>query len=584
MNQEIAKIFYEIAEILEMKEMAFKPRAYQKAAQSIQGLDENVKTIFEKKGIKGLEEISGVGEGIAERIVEYIKKGKIKGYEKLKKEMPVNISELVSIEGVGPKLIKLFYEKLKVRNINDLEKAARHGKISTLPRCGKKLEQKILQGIEFYKKSHERFLLGDVFELAEKIKSRLSELKETEKIEAAGSFRRKKETIGDLDILVVSEKPKKVMDFFVSMPEVRHVYGKGLKKTMVRLSNGLDVDLRVVDEKSFGSALQYFTGNKAHNIELRKIALKKKYKLNEYGLFKVGSKKSEVRIAGQNEKEIYKKLGLQFMPPETRETRENTGEIELAQKNKLSEFIEEKDIKGDLHIHSHWKVKKGLIKERIKKAKELGYEYLGISDHTKFLAIEHGLNEQDLLKQSKEIERFRLHVSGFKILHGCEANILTDGSIDIDDKVLSKLDYVIAGVHSQMKMSKEKMTERIITAMKNPHVDIIAHLTGRVIQRREEYEIDFDKILRVAKETGTILEINANPVRLDLNDVKIRKAKEFGVKMIISSDAHQNEQMDLMKFGVWQARRGWAEKKDIVNTMSFKEISGLFKKPKKKRF
>ena len=557
----MAKIFLEMAEFLAMRETAFKPRAYEKAAQAIEELKEDAAEIYQKEGLKGLEKISGVGKGIAERIEEFIKTGRVKDYERLKKEMPVDVSGLTAVEGVGPKIIKALYQKLKIKNIRDLEKAARAGRLRKLPRFGEKLEQKIIKSVEFHKKSKGRFLIGEILPLANEIKARLLKIKGVSQVEFAGSLRRRKETIGDLDILAISKEPAKVMDYFTKMPEVAHIYAKGLTKSMVRFDFGIDADLRVIAPESFGAALQYFTGSKDHNVVLRKIAVKKRYKLNEYGLWR-GKK----RIAGKNEEEIYEKLGRQLMPSEIRE---NTGEIEAAQIRQLPRLIDINDIKGDLHCHSHWGMDKKLINEMIEAAIKTGYEYIGISDHTKFLHIEHGLDEKQLIRQRKEIDKlnskFQILNKKFRILHGCEANIMADGSIDISDEALAKLDYVIAGVHSQMKMPKEKMTERIIRAMRNPNVDIISHPTGRILKQRDEYKINFDKILKIAKETGTILEINANPYRLDLNDQNIRQAKKIGVKMIINSDAHRKEQLNFMEYGVAQARRGWAEKEDIIN-------------------
>ncbi|MBU1178760.1 DNA polymerase/3'-5' exonuclease PolX [Patescibacteria group bacterium] len=552
MNQKIVKIFTEMAELLGMKEVAFKPAAYENAAASINHLDLELNALYKKGGVGALQEIPGIGKGMAEKIEEYIKTGRIKEYDQLKKKMPVNIFELTAVEGVGPKMIKLFYEKLKIRNLKDLEKAAKAGKISKLPRCGEKFEQKILKGIEFLKKHGGRFLLGDVYFLAKQLEKKYGGV-------IAGSFRRRQETVGDLDILIPALRP-----------------AVGEKRKTIYFENGLKSDLRFIDKKSWGSALQYFTGDKEHNIALRKIAIAKGYKLNEYDLWDIRYPTNRYTV-GKTEEEVYKKLGMQWIPPEIRR---NEGEIELAQKNKLPELVELKDIKGDLHCHSHWKINRGLMEERVKKAVEMGYQYLGISDHTKFLAIEHGLDEKELLEQSKQIKNLNKKFKKIIILHGCEANIMTDGSIDIDDEVLAKLDYVIVGVHSQMNMPEKEMTERIIMAMRNPHVDIISHLTGRIIHRRQEFQLDLDKILRVAKETGTVLEINSNPARLDLKDVYIKKAKEAGVKMIINSDAHQNDQLELMEFGVGQARRGWAEKKDIINTMPLEKILEFFKKPK----
>ncbi|MEE8131481.1 MAG: DNA polymerase/3'-5' exonuclease PolX [Candidatus Paceibacterota bacterium] len=576
-NQEIAKIFYEIAQYLEMDEVAFKPQAYEKAALNLETLSDDVEEIYKKGGVAALEKISGIGKALAKKIVEYIKTGKIKTLKKLKKKTPVNIEELTAVEGLGVKRIKILYKKLGIKNLKDLEKAANKNKISPLAGFGEKTENNILDGIKFLKRNKGRFLLGEILPNVYKIINELKKVKEVKKISEAGSVRRRKETIGDVDILIASHKPKKVINYFVSMPGVVRVWSKGPTKASVRLKKGFDADLRVLPEKQFGSALQYFTGSKEHNIVLRKIAINKGFKLNEYGLFK-GKK----MIAGKTEEEIYKKLGMSYIEPELRE---NQGEIELALSSPkgLPKLIKLNNIKGDFHCHSHWGAGKGKqgIENLVKTAFEIGYKYIGIADHTKFLAIEHGLNEKQLAQQRKYINklnsRFQILNSRFSILQGCEANIMADGSIDIKDEVLAKLDFVIAGVHSQLKMPKEKMTERIIKAMRNPNVDIISHLTGRVIQHRDECEIDFDKILKVAKETGTILEINAYPVRLDLKDINIRKAKEMGVKMIINTDAHQSEQMYFMDYGVSQARRGWAEKKDIVNCLPVEKLLKMLK-------
>lgn len=587
-NQELAKILSDFARYYEMEGVAFKPQAYEKAALNLETLEEDASDIYKKEGLEGLKRIPGVGEGIAKKIEEYIKTGKIREYENFKKKLPINFGELTAVEGLGVRKAKVLYEKLGVKNLKDLERAAKGRKIAPLFGFGEKTEKNILEGIEFLKRSAGRFSLGEILPKVKAIENALKNLKEVKRVEACGSVRRKKETIGDVDFLVISDKPQKVMDFFVSLPGVVKVWGKGATKTSMRFEEGYDMDIRVVPEKSYGAALQYFTGSKEHNIVLRKIAMDKGLKLSEYGLFR-----GEKMIAGNKEEEIYEKLGLQWIPPEMRE---NTGEIELAMSisalssmpkglsnGRLPKLIELKDIKGDLHCHSHWGSGNGpeMIEKLLKAATDKGYKYIGISDHTKFLAIEHGINEKQLAEQRKEINRlnslFIIHNSSFKILQGCEANILTDGSIDISDEALSKLDYAIAGVHSQMKMPKAKMTERIIKAMKNPHIDIISHPTGRIIGRRPEYEIDIDKIFRAAKETGTILEINAHPARLDLNDINIRKAKEAGVKMIINTDAHQAEEIRLMDYGVSQARRGWAEKGDIVNTKSVFELLNFFK-------
>ena len=373
---------------------------------------------------------------------------------------------------------------------------------------------------------------------------------------------------------MISKKPEIVMDFFVSLPGIEKIWGKGTTKASVRTREGFDMDIRVLPRRSYGAALQYFTGSKEHNIALRKIAIDKGLKLSEYGLFR-GSK----MIAGKNEMEIYKTLGMDWIPPELRE---DQGEIEASLEGKLPKIISYKDIKGDLHCHSNWNLRTyPTIEEIVKTTEKMGYEYVGISDHTKFLRIEHGIDERGLELRNREIDRinlkFKAKKSKFRVLKGCEANILNDGSIDIKDEALKKLDYVIAGIHSNFKMPKEKMTERIIRAMKNPNVDIISHPTGRIIKRRDEYQIDFDKILRVAKETGTILEINSYPERLDLNAENIRRAKEVGVKMAINTDSHHRDQMRFIEYGIAQARRGWAEKEDIINCWPLEKLLKFFK-------
>jgi len=569
-NQEIARIFYEISEYLEMQDVQFKPRAYEKAAIAIEGLDENINDIYKKEGIKGLDKIPAVGKGIAEKIEELIKTDHLKYYERLKKKMPVNLNELTAVEGIGPKMVKDLYKELKIKNIDELEKAAKAGKIRDLEGFGKKTEENILQGITFLKKSGGRFILGFVMPQVREIEKRIKNLKEVKQAVVSGSIRRKKETVGDGDILVTasSEKSaKEISDFFVNMPEVTHVYSYGKTRSSVRLKNGMDFDLRVVPEENFGSALQYFTGNKSHNIELRKIAIKKGLKLNEYGILK-GKK----QIAGKTEEEVYKILGLKWMEPELRT---NTGEIEASlqqsrgKSNGLPKLIGYNDLKGDLQIQTNWSDGSNTIEEYAQEAMKLGLEYIVITDHTKGLAMTGGLDEKRLKKQGKEIDKInaKLKKQGkkFVILKGAEVNIKKDGSLDIDNKTLRKLDVVGIAVHSGFKTLEKEMTERIIRAMKNPHADILFHPTGRVIQKRPSYALNIEKIIKAAKETGTILEINAYPDRLDLRDKHVRIAIESDVKLSIDSDAHSITHLHYLEFGIAQARRGWAEKKDIVN-------------------
>jgi DNA polymerase (family 10) len=568
-NQEIANIFYEIADFLEMEGVQFKPYAYQKAAITLETLEEDVEEIYKRDGLEGLKKIPGVGESIALKIEEYLKTGKIKYYQQLKKKTPVEMKELTAVEGLGPKRVKVLYQKLGIRNLKDLEMAAKAHKIAPLFGFDVKTEKNILEGIEFLKRSKGRFLLGDILPIVKEVYQKLKNLKEVKVVNPAGSVRRMKETIGDVDFLVISDKPEKVMDFFTSLPGVIKIWGKGSTKSSVRMKEGFDMDIRVVPAKSYGSALQYFTGSKEHNIAIRKIAMDKGLKLSEYGLFR-GSR----QIAGKNEEEVYKALGMEWIPPELRE---NQGEVEAALEGKLPRLIDYQDIKGDLHCHSKWDGGQNTIEEIVEMAKKMGYQYIGIADHTKFLRIERGLDEKKLTLQRKEIDSLNKKLRNFKILQGAETNIMPDGSIDIKDEALKKLDYAIAGIHSNFKMPKEKMTERIIKAMKNPNVDIISHPTGRIIQRRDEYQIDFDKILRAAKEYKVILEINSFPERLDLNDQNIRRAKEAKVKMVINTDAHHRDQLRFIEFGIAQARRGWAEKEDIINCWPIEKLLRYFK-------
>jgi DNA polymerase (family 10) len=577
-NQEIANIFYQIAIYLEMDNIPFKPQAYEKAGLSLEGLSENIEDIYTKGGEEELKKIPGVGENIAKKIIEYLKTGKIKEYEKYYRKMPVNIGELIQVEGIGPKMISALYKNLKITNLENLEKAAQQGKLRKLPNFGEKTEKNILESIAFLKRSRGRFLLSEALFLAEDIIRQLKKVKEIDKISVAGSVRRMKETIGDIDLLATVQKEKKdgakkVMDVFVNLDGVIKVWDYGLTKSSVRFDKKIDVDLRVVDDYEFGSALQYFTGSKDHNIKTRKLAIEENLKLNEYGVFK-GKK----LIAGKTEEEVYQSIGLPYIEPELRE---NTGEIEAALGGKLPKIIGYNEIKGDLHCHSNWDGGENSIEEMAKAAQLLGYEYLGISDHTKFLRIENGLDEKQLLEQHKEIERLNRKIQDtrykIQILHGCEANILNDGSLDIDDKILAQLDYVIAGIHSSMKMTREEMTQRMIKAMRNPYVKIISHPTGRLINRRDEYQLDIEKIIEVARETKTALEINSFPERLDLKDTNIRKVIQKGVKLVINTDSHYLDHLRLMRFGISQARRGWATKNDIINAWSVEKLLEFFK-------
>jgi len=588
-NEHISKILREIAVYLEMQNVAFKPRAYEKAAVAVADLSEDLRDIYKKGGSKAIEEIEGVGASIAEKIEEIIKTGHLKYYDQLKKKTPVDVSSLMSVEGLGPKKIKKLYQELKITNAEELERSAKAGKIRNLEGFGEKTEENILKSLEFLRQAGGRFILGYIMPDIRKIESDLKKLKEVKKITVAGSVRRRKETIGDVDILIISNKPAPVMDFFVNMPEVARVVAHGSTKSAVKLKNGLDVDVRVVAEESYGAALNYFTGSKYHNIALREIAMKKGFKLNEYGLFKIATSDKrhetrEKRIAGKTEEEIYKKLGLDYIEPEMRE---NEGEIDLALRQAqgkpggLPKLIGYDDLQGDLQIQTNWTDGSNTIEEYAEVAIKKGLKYIAITDHTKRLAMTGGLDEEKLLKQMAEIDQINRQLTTnnrqLKILKGSEVDILKDGTLDLKDEVLSKLDVCGAAIHSYFNLPKEEQTKRIIRAMENPHVDIIFHPTGRIINRRPAYEIDIDEIIKAAKRTNTILEIDAFPDRLDLKDDYIRKCIKAGVKLAINSDAHLVSHMDFLEFGIAQARRGWAEKKDIINAHPLEKMLKMLK-------
>lgn len=568
-NHEIAKIFEEIAIYLEMDdELVFKVRAYENAALSIGGMAEDVEDIYKKGGVRALQQLPNIGKGLADKIEEYLKSGKIKYYEDLRGKVPVDVSSLRKIEGLGPKKIKILYKKLGVKNVTDLEKAAASGKIRALGGFGVKTEQNLLKGIGFMKKSSSRFTIFEVEPVVKGIEKYLSSLKEVGQFAVAGSYRRRKETIGDIDILVVSKQPKKVMDAFASMKNVVAVYGKGVTKSTVRLKEGIDADLRVVGAKSFGAAMNYFTGSKDHNVALRKIAISKGLKLNEYGLFR-----GKMQVAGGTEQDLYKALGLHYIEPELRE---NTGEIDASKKNALPNLIGYDDLKGDLQIQTNWTDGSASVEEMALAAKKIGLEYILITDHTKSLAMTGGLDEKSLKKQGEEIDKLNKRLDGITVLKGAEVNIMRDGSLDIDDKTLKELDVVGVSVHTNFSMPKADMTSRILKAIENPHVDIFFHPTGRILKRREPYDVDMEKVIDAAKSTGTVLEVNSLE-RLDLKDEHVRMAVKVGVKLAINSDAHSISHLSSLRFGIAQARRGWAEKKDVINAWPLGKMRKMLK-------
>ncbi|MEK6888196.1 MAG: DNA polymerase/3'-5' exonuclease PolX [Candidatus Aenigmatarchaeota archaeon] len=564
-NQEVAKILYDIADLLEIKgELVFKFVAYRRAAQAIESLSRDIEDVYRDGK---LDDVNGVGPGIAKKVVEYLETGRSKYLNDLKKGLPPGFGELLALEGVGPKKVKLFLEK-KIKNLKELEAAAKAGKLRNIPTLGEKTEKNILHSIESAKKRGGRMLLGHALLLADEIMDELKKNKNVVMISSAGSLRRMKETIGDIDVLVTSANPGAVIEYFTKMKNVSSVIAQGSTKASVRLKNGIQADLRVLPEREYGSALMYFTGSKEHNIELRRMAIAKKMKLSEYGLF------SNKFVAGRSEEEVYRKLGLQYIEPEMRESR---GEIELAKKGKLPKIVRHDDVIGDLHMHSTWSDGKNTIEEMALAAKKLGYEYICIADHIGHLTIANALDKKRLEKQRKEIGLLNKELHGITILQGGEVDIRADGRLDMDDQTLEKLDIVLASLHSSLKAGEERNTKRIIGAMENPHVDIIAHPSGRLIDQREGSLLNMEKIIDKAKETNTILEVDAQPNRLDMNDVNVRATIEHGCKIAIDTDAHNVDQLRFMNIGVGTARRGWATKKDVINTYELDKMMKLLK-------
>ena len=582
-NRELSRIFSELALYLEMDSIPFKPRSYEKAAEALNVLSDEAEEIYQKEGRKGLEGIPGVGKGIAEKIAEYLETGKIHELEQYRKKMPADIEKLTLVEGIGPKMVKELWGYLKIKNLKDLEKAARAGRVAGIPGFGPKKEQNILQGIGFLKRSEGRWLLHEIYPVAQRYAEELKASGLVRQAVPAGSLRRMKETIGDIDILVSTKQPGKAMDFFLNMVPHEKVWGKGRTKTSVRSTQGFDVDVRVVPENVFGAALQYFTGSKEHNVRLRTLAAKKGFKLSEYGLFSakggsaVGGKGKKL-VACKTEKSVYRILGIQEPEPELREDR---GEVQAALLGKLPKLIPYGSLKGDLQVQTDWTDGRHSIEEMARESKKQGLSYIAITDHTRDLAMTGGLDEKKLRLQMAEIDRINskseFRNSRFRVLKGAEVNIRKDGSLDIEDELLAKLDVVGASVHSNFRMSKNDMTKRIVRAMKSPHVDILFHPTGRWLLKREAYEADMEEIIREAQKTGTALEVNAS-VRMDLKDADIRKAVEAGVKLAIDSDAHDKSHFRFLRFGIAQARRGWAKASDVMNTRDVVGFLGLLKK------
>ncbi len=572
-NREIAAIFSRIADILEIKdENVFKIRAYRNAAQNITGLARQLKDIY-KEDPDMIGKIPGIGKDLKEKIIEMIETGKLKQHEKLIKEFSPGFLDMLNLSGLGPRKLKKLKDELDVKDLDTLEKACRTGKVEKLEGMGKKSEEKILESIGHYRKKQGRMLLDEAHERAQEVIGYLSDSKNFKKIEKAGSLRRGTETVGDLDILAVAGDSKKAMDYFVKYSGVDTVIAKGSTKTSVQLKEGPQIDLRVIDASCFGAALQYFTGSKEHNIKVRNIAKKKGYKVSEYGVFTV---KTEKMVAGKTEEDVYKKLGMKWMPPELRE---NRGEIEAAADNKLpGHLLELKDIKGDLHMHTKETDGKSSIEEMIEAAKEKGYEYIAITDHSKNVKVANGMNEKRLLRHVEKIKKLGGRTKGIKVLAGVEVDILEDGKLDLEDDALKELDIVIAAIHSRFHLDIDKQTKRVLKAIDSKYVNMLAHPSGRLITTRTPLKLDLDRVFKHAAGSGVYLEVNTHGERIDLNDINCRRARELGAKIAINTDAHHVDQLDQMLFGVITARRGWIEKDDVINTYSFDKLMKALKR------
>src|SRR3989338_4345429 len=563
-NPLVAELLFKIADLLEMQEKKFEHIAYRNAARTIEGMSKDIENEW-KEG--RLYEIPGVGRGIGEKIEEFLVKGRSDYYDELKKKMPMDVDALLNIEGLGSKKVMVLYKKLKIKNIADLKKAAEAKKIQKLEGFGEKSEQKILHAIEVSSKSTGRMLLGFALPIAEEIVEDLRSSGLAGNVSIAGSTRRMKETIGDLDVLVTSSKPAEVADYFCKMKSVQNVIEKGSTRSSVRLVNGLQVDLRVLPESEYGSALMYFTGSKEHNVALRKIAISNKMKLSEYGLFKANKK-----IAGKTEEEVYAALKMDYIPPEIRE---NTGEIELALKKNLPKLVERKDILCDLQMHTKWSDGANSVEEMDAKAAQIGHKYIAVTDHAGPLKIANSMDEKRLKKYCEEIDKISKK-SPIHILKGAEVDILKDGSLGIQDSALKLLDIVLVSIHSNFLVPKEEITKRLLKAMDNKYTCIIAHPTGRKLKIKESYALDFDKIYEKAKSRNIALEIDCHPERTDLNDAGVRAAVEAGVKLSIGTDSHAAGQLDFIRCGIGTASRGWASQKDIINTMQLEKMMKFF--------
>jgi DNA polymerase (family X) len=586
-NVEIAHLLSKYADLLEIQgEGLFRVLAYRKAARTVESLSQPIAQLLAEG--KDLEELPGIGKSMAEHIEEIVKTGTLKALRKLHKEIPATLDELLEIEGLGPKRTKQLYDRLGISSIKELERALDGGKIASLRGFGQKSVDKIRQAIKNLGKRPKRFKLLDADQLVRPLIEYLRKGGGIEQLEVAGSYRRRMETVGDIDILAASDSPEAVMQRFQTYPEVERVVAAGTTKGTVILRSGLQVDLRILPRRSYGSALHYFTGSKAHNVAVRTLGVERGLRISEYGVFRVpkGKKAEEVgveegeRIGGAKEEDVFRAVNMDWVPPELREDR---GEIQAAQKHKLPDLIVLDDIRGDLHMHSKWTDGNSTIAEMARACKERGYQYCAITDHSKAVRVAGGLSAEDFKKQRAEIEEAREKVRGITLFTGCEVDILPDGSLDLPDHLLEQLDMVVAAVHSKMDMNQSEMTRRVLKALAHPAVTILAHPTGRLINQREPFAIDLEQIFHAARANNVAVELNAQPDRLDLNDLHLLRAREIGVKIAINTDAHNAEQLRFIKYGVDQARRGWLEKRHVLNTMTRTQLE-IWLKQRRQRF
>tara|TARA_R110002124_G_scaffold61625_3_gene168758 strand:- start:9413 stop:11134 length:1722 start_codon:yes stop_codon:yes gene_type:complete len=571
-NSEIARQFEELADLLEIQGAnPFRLRAYRNAARTISGLPDSIQDIVESDP-RELQDLPGIGKDLAEKIVVIVETSTLPQLEELKEQIPADVVRMLDIPGIGPKKVAFLFSELSIQSLDDLKAAAENGVIAEQKGFGKKTEQIILEGLEHLSQAGNRVRLAEAKAQSDAIIHDLSELDSVQQISEAGSCRRRKESVGDLDVLVTSSQPAEVMDALADHELVNKVLARGETKQRVRLNSGLELDLRVVPEESYGAALLYFTGSKEHNIVLRRRSQDRGLKLNEYGLFR-----EDELISGKTEEEVYKALDLPWIPPEIREDRM---EFAAAEKNELPELIELKDIRGDLHMHTTATDGTASILEMAEGAKAKGYQYIAITDHSKRVTMANGLDAKRLRAHWKAIEKVQDKISGIQILKGIECDILEDGSMDLPDDVLSEADWVIAVLHYGLKQPQKQINQRLLNAIQNPNVSIIGHLSGRLIGKRPGADLNYGEILKAAADYGTMLEINAHPMRLDIDDIHAARAKELGIPIVINTDAHSVSGLDVMQYGIYQARRAGLTKKDVANTKTWKQFQKLLKTSK----